>query len=219
MKRSETRFLVVVALFALALAPACNRYALRPTGGDGQDSFSTTSQISVGKDFTWIADLRASWIAGPGEDFLPIHIAVLNDSKEPLRFTRESFTLELTTDDGEKIVLPMASSEEVEKEHGRQRMDVRIGNQFLEVINGRYPSPPFFKRPLEFFSLLGSSVVPRKEISLRQAELAQGLIYFRLPKDRPPPEKTEFKLLFQPSPTTDGEPRERNVLSIQPYED
>ena len=50
---------IVMGLTSLMLF-GCGRWALKPTS-DGQKSFSATSTISVGTEFTWIADLRDLW--------------------------------------------------------------------------------------------------------------------------------------------------------------
>jgi hypothetical protein len=184
--------LAVIVL--LALAPSCNRFKKTELPNAArQPKLTGTAYINEGDSVHMIVDVRAARIIGSAE-FLPLHVALLNRTKQDMVVNRESFSLESPASD----LLPLSSYAEFEDNYPRHRVDLRIGRDFIEFMNGKYPSPPFTKRPLEFYPIKESGVPPRNEISLRQGEMAIGYIYFRLPD-------TEFltgdgtsKLLIQP---------------------
>jgi len=184
--------LAVVVL--LALAPSCDRFKKTelPTAAR-QPKLTGTAYINEGDSVHLIVDVRASRIAGNSE-FLPLQVALLNRTKQDMVVNRESFSLESPS----SSLLPLSTYAEFEDNYPRHRIDLRIGREFIEHLNGKYPSPPFRKRPLEFYPIKESGVPPRDEISLRQGEMAIGFIYFRLPDTGFLTGNGSSKLLIQP---------------------
>jgi hypothetical protein len=197
---TKARFVPVLVVAFLLAAAACG-----PRKADGaaakapSPKFSGMAYQNDGKQMTVIASMRAATITGP-QEFLAVHMAILNKNiPGRLSFSRESFTLEYRNAEGKKVLLPIVDDREFEDEYRRFRVDLRIGTDFLETLNGRYPSPPFTKLPLEFYSMKGSGLVPRRDFSVRKAEIAIGYIYFRLPTADALPEDGKCQLLFKPA--------------------
>ena len=197
--------LVVLTAFS---GTSCSR-ALQPTGAENKyKKFTGTAYTSAGERFSLIIDTQASRIA-ERQEFLPLMVAFLNKSEERIDVFRESFVLE--TSDQTRI--PVVAYKEFADNYPRHRVDLRIGNHFLEAVNGRYPSPPFAKRNLEFYPLRESGAVPRDDINLRQGEMAIGFIYFRLPNQDSLDALGNCRLLFTP-----GGEDTQYVLELQTYQ-
>ena len=166
--------------------------------------------MSNGEEFTLIVDVQASLIA-ERQEFLPLYVAFLNKGQQRIELARENFILE--TSDGTR--LPLVAYREFNTKYPRHRVDLRIGRNFFEAINGRYPSPPFRKRDIEFYPINESGDVPREMISLAQGELGLGFVYFRLPSDDLLDDVGTARLLFKPAgPGADGQ---QYVVDIQTY--
>jgi len=199
------RWIPVVILLSIVLVAGCNRLQKAPETGQGK--LAATAYMNNGKAVEVIVDVRASRIAGNNE-YLPLHLAVHNRLNDELVLNREDLVLELA--DGTR--LPLASYEEFEKDHRRHRIDIRIGNDFIETLGSRYPAPPFQWRDLEFFPAMDSGTVPRTEIELRKAQIAVGLIYFRIPEGSALAGAGEATLLLNASHTG-----ETYVVDVQAY--
>jgi len=195
MKKPSTGRVVLALLLLAGLLAGCA--GRRPSGAGQsakeQPTFSGTAFINPGEGFELIVDVRASWIA-KRQDFLPLLIAVRNKVDERIEFTKESFRLEGS--DGS--IIPLASNFEFERDYRRYRIDYRAGESFLETLNGRFPTPPFRTRMLEFYPAKESRISPREEQSARQAEIIIGYIYFRIPDENFIAEDGKCKLLFRP---------------------
>lgn len=190
---AHPRTLVLAALLAaVAFSPACQKKL--ETANPPQKMFTGTAAINQGKKIHLIVDVQPSWVAGR-QEYLPLGFVVLNRAHEDLVITREGILLETPTG----TTLPLVEYREFETEYTRQRMDMRVieGN-LLPTLNGRYPTPPFQMRPLEFFPLRQSGIIPRDFISVRDAEFATGLIYFRVPDEALLPGAGASKLLVTP---------------------
>lgn len=199
--------LMIVAAIATI---GCGR-GLEPTNaGTKYKKFTGTAYTSSGDDFTLIVDVQAARIA-ERQEFLPLQIAFLNKAKSRTMVRRESFILETT--DGTR--LPAVGYREFSKSYPRHRVDIRVSRNFLESLNGRYPSPPFRKRGLEFFPIRESGDVPRDQINLAQGDLGIGFVYFRLPDDTLLDEVGGCRLLF--TPAIDGVDGEQYVVELQVY--
>ena len=197
-------------LVSALILGGCGR-GLEPTlAGTKNGKFTGTAYISAGEDFTLIVDVQAARIA-ERQEFLPLHIAYLNKSDKRTLVRRESFILETT--DGS--TLPVVGYREFTKSYPRHRVDLRVARNFIESLNGRYPSPPFRRRGLEFFPLRESGDVPRDEIELSPGDLGVGFIYFRLPDDGLLDDLGGSRLLF--TPTGDGANGEQFVIELQVY--
>ena len=206
-KNTAATCVLLLALAALT-GISCSR-ALQPTGAENRyKKFTGTSFSSSGERFSLIVDTQASRIA-ERQEFLPLMVAFLNKSKQRIAVFRESFVLETS----DKTRIPVVAYAEFIDNYPRHRVDLRVGIHFLEAINGRYPSPPFTKRNLEFYPLKESGDVPRNDISLRTGEMAIGYIYFRLPNQEALDALGNCRLLFTPS----GED-EQYVLELQTYQ-
>ena len=191
----STGISVVIFLLLTVLLAGC---AGRRPGGAGRTAdeditFSGTAFVNPGEGFELIVDVRASWIAGR-QDFLPLQLAVRNKVDERIEFTKESFRLEGS--DGS--IIPLASNFEFERDYRRYSVDNRAGRSFLETLNGRFPTPPFQKRMLEFYPAKGSRIPPRDEQGARKAEIVIGFVYFRIPDENFIAEDGRCKLLFRP---------------------
>jgi len=198
---------VLLSVLAVVSGTGCSR-ALQPTGAENRyKKFTGTAYTSAGERFSLIVDTQASRIA-ERQEFLPLMVAFLNKSDERIDVFRESFVLETS----DKTRIPAVAYREFAKEYPRHRVDLRVGIHFAEAINGRYPSPPFTKRALEFYPLNESGTVPRDDISLRQGEMAVGFIYFRLPDQETLDAMGNCRLLFTP-----GGEDTQYVLELQSY--
>ena len=200
--------LVALTFFLLGLTnPGCAR-GLEPTPqGSRYRSFTGTAYSSNGDRFNLIVDVRASRIAAR-QEFLPLRVAFLNKSESRVEIFRESFVLE--TSDGTR--LPVVGYSEFEDNYARQSVDLRVGQDFLNALNGRYPDPPFRHRDLEFYPRRASGIVPRDEIELGQGEMAIGFIYFRLPHEEVLDDLGTCRMLF-----TFGDDNTQYVLELQAY--
>ncbi len=206
-KNTAATWFLLSALAAIS-ATSCSR-ALQPTGAENRyKKFSGTAYTSTGERFSLIIDTQASRIA-ERQEFLPLMVAFLNKSEERIEVFRESFVLE--TSDQTRI--PAVAYKEFIENYPRHRVDLRVGNHFLEALNGRYPSPPFTKRNLEFYPLRESGTVPRNDINLRQGEMAVGFIYFRLPNQESLDALGNCRVLFTP-----GGEDTQYVLELQAYQ-
>ncbi len=185
----------------------CGR-GLEPTQeGSRYSKFTGTAYSSNGDKFNLIIDVRASWVADR-QEFLPLLVAFLNKSKSRVEVLRESFVLE--TSDGTR--LPVVGYSEFEDNYARQSVDLRVGQDFLNALNGRYPDPPFRHRDLEFYPHRSSGVVPRDDIELGTAEMAIGFLYFRLPHEEVLDDLGTCRMLF-----TFGDDNTQYVLELQAY--
>ncbi len=210
MVEKRLRPLVIAAVAAaLLVLPGCSGFKrpLTEAGATEQPTLSRFAYINEGRVLHLIVDVRASRIGGQ-QDFLPLHIALLNRSKEDLVVNRESFTLETP----DRKLLPLATYEEFGRDYPRHRVDLRIGRELIETLGGRYPDPPFKWRNLEFFPLRDSGTVPRDEISLRQGEMAIGYVYFRLAEPGALPDPGQCKLLLSPTSSD-----EEFVVDVRAY--
>ncbi len=108
--------------------------------------------------------------------------------------------------------MPVVAYREFADAYPRHRVDLRVGIHFLEAVNGRYPSPPFTKRNLDFYPLKESGTVPRDDIDLRAGEMAIGFVYFRLPNVESIDDSGRCRLLFTP-----GGEDEQYVIELQVY--
>ena len=199
---------VLLSALAVITGTSCSK-ALQPTGAENRyKKFTGTAYTSAGERFSLIVDTQASRVA-ERQEFLPLMVAFLNKSDERIEVFRESFVLE--TSDQTRI--PVVAYREFTENYPRHRVDLRIGIHFLEAINGRYPSPPFTKRNLEFYPLRESGTVPRDDINLRGGEMAIGLIYFRLPNQEALDALGNCRLLFTP-----GGEDTQYVLELQTYQ-
>ena len=190
------------AFAVLAASGGC--MLLGPTGPQPAiRKLNPTSYYNDGQELFFGVDLRAAKLAGPGE-FLPILVSLMNKTSEHREITRESFRLELP--DGR--LLPLASYEEFSDEYGRSRTDVRIGREYYEVLDSRFPNPPYSRLALEFFPVKNAPTVPRDRIGLYTGQFVIGYIYFRLPE----PNEGPFRLLLTPV-----EAEETYVLPIDPF--
>jgi hypothetical protein len=193
--RPATLLPLSVVTLAL-LAPACQSFKkseLPEGAAKRQPKLTGTAYINQGDEVDLVVDVRAARIAGNAE-FLPLQVAVLNRTKKDLVVNRESFSLE----NPDSALIPLASVSEFEDNYPRHRVDLRVGRELIEHLRAKYPSPPFTKRPLEFYPIKESGVVPRNEISLRQGEMAIGYVYFRLPDEGFLTGNGTSKLLIQP---------------------
>jgi len=204
-KNTVAAFIVLSSL--AAAGTGCAR-AMQPTDPESRyTKFTGTAYASSGDRFSLIVDTQASRVA-ERQEFLPLQVAFLNVSNERIKIFRESFVLETS----DRTRIPVVAYREFAKNYPRHRVDLRVGLHFLEAINGRYPSPPFTKRNLEFYPLRVSGVVPRDDISVRQGEMAIGFIYFRLADLESLDPLGNCRLLFTP-----GGEDTQYVLELQTY--
>ena len=207
-KSTAAMCVVLSSLFAVAVGNGCSK-VMQPTVAENRyRKFTGTAYTSSGDRFNLIVDTRASRVA-ERQEFLPLQIAFLNRSQERISVFRESFVLETS----DRTRIPLVAYSEFIENYPRHRVDLRVGISFLEAINGRYPSPPFTKRNLEFFPLRESGDVPRDDIHVRQGEMAIGFIYFRLPNQESLDELGDCRLLFTP-----GGEDTQYVLELQTYQ-
>ena len=161
---------------------------------DGPVSFAATSVINEGRRLHFIADVRSPRLRGP-DNWVGIQVAILNVAQDDLTMSRESFILE--SEDSSQA-FPVASFDEFKDEYTKQRVDARVGRDFRESVNGRYPQPPYTQRPLEFFPSRTSSVAPRSEITLRPGQIVLGWLYFSFPESNVFDEIGNANLLLKP---------------------
>ena len=206
---SRIALLGLTPLLAI-LASGCVGYRHAPSGlGDGQAKFAKTSYINEGRVVHLIVDVRSPRLRGPSR-WLGIQVAMLNVTKETLTLTPESFVLETP----DRRTFPLASYEEFKRDYTKARLDNRVGEDFLESVRGRYPSPPYQKRPLEFFPPRDSGIPARDRIDLRPGQMGVGWIYFSLPEESPLDENGRADLLVRPP----GED-ETWVIGIEAYKE
>lgn len=192
----------LLACVVFALAAGLPSAAKKAQPRRGQSSF-----FNSGKRLVLGVDVRTSRLNGP-EQFLPVQLVVLNRSNASLTITRESFTL--VRPDG--VQLPVASTEEFWADYPRPRADLRTSRPFFENVFGRYPPPPYHWASLDFFPDKFSGVAPRDGWTLRLAEGAFGMLYFRHPPTAEPPPSGLYRLLMQPAGAEDT-----YVLDFVPY--
>ena len=190
-KMRLSRALLILASSTLLLAGCGTKQPVEGTVNPEASKFSGTAYQNRGDLFDLIVDVRAARI-GKSRDFVPLYVALRSKKNGDLEVNREG--LVLATPDGTR--LPLVPTREFEADYTRQRIDIRASRDFLDTLNGRFPSPPFRHRPLEFYPLMGTGVVPRDEISLKKGEIASGLIYFRLPTPETLSEVGECSLLM-----------------------
>jgi len=181
--------LVLVSLVSIG----CYQGRIIPSGEIDVPSltFTDTSYISDGLELDLLVDTRIPMLSGPTE-FMPLVVAVVKKNSEPWQINRESFVLELP----DRTRLPVISHAEFISGYGRARTDLRIAKRFINILDSVYSAPPFFWRQLDFFPPQGSATVPREDLSLRQGQVAVGLLYFRLPESEPTDER--YIRMFNP---------------------
>lgn len=200
--------LALVLTLVLALAAGCGGFKRAPSGlAEGQAKFAATSYINEGRRVHLIVDVRSSRLRGP-DRWLAMQVAMLNVSDDEQAVTPESFVFETA----DRRSLPLASFEEFRDDYTRQRVDARVGNDFRESLLGRYPTPPYQWRALNFFPDRETGTPPRDRMVLRPGQMAVGWLYFSLPSEDMLGEDGRGKLLVRPS---SGE--ETFVVDVQAY--
>ncbi len=194
-KTSPACLVVLAALLGTALLSGCaGRRSNGPVRTGEEDiTFSGTSFVNPGVGFDLIVDVRSAWVSDR-QEFLPLLVAIRNKGKERIEFSKESFRLEGSGG----TIIPLASNFEFERDYKRYRLDDRAGESFLETLNGRFPTPPFQKKMLEFYPPKESRIAPRDAQSIRQGEILVGYIYFRIPEEDFIGKDGRCKLLFRP---------------------
>jgi hypothetical protein len=189
---------VVVRTFLLlalaAASAACASAARVPEPGPSDPTLPPASKIdffSSGRELSFAVGTRAARLSGPGE-FLPLLVLIANTGSASATFDRESFIVQLP--DGR--MLPLATAEEVMRDHGGLRADRRIAEAFYENVGGAYPSPPFTWIPLDFFPDRHGPI-PRDDLGIRHAQVTFGNLYFRTPEGATA-EDAWHKLLIRP---------------------
>jgi hypothetical protein len=150
---------------------------------------------SEGKLWFVGVNARVSRMTGP-VPILPLQVLLVDKNAGPATISREGFVLEAP--DG--TLLPVISYRQFDDEYRRDRADLKAGEEYIERFNGRFPSPPFTWRDLEFFPPRNSAVVPREKIDTRNGELIHGYIYFGAPSEDYVFPEGKYKLLFRPAP-------------------
>ncbi|MDH3592394.1 MAG: hypothetical protein OER88_10975, partial [Planctomycetota bacterium] len=167
-RRRLLGILVVAFVCSLSLLTGCGSFKRSPSGlGDGQAKFAATSYINKGSRVHLIVDVRSARLRGP-DRWLALQLGLLNVSDDEQTITPESFVLETP----DRQSLPIASYEEFRRDYRKQRVDERVGNDFRESLLGRYPTPPYQWRALNFFPDRESGTPPRDRMVLRPGQMA-----------------------------------------------
>jgi hypothetical protein len=188
-----------ISLIALLLlSAACAKGKSNRIGGPQKTvrKANVTEYMSEGKTWYIGASIRASRMAGPTRDLIPVNMVIVNKDAGSQRISRESLVLE--TSDGR--LLPVISYEQFEKEYRDDRADERAGSEWIDRHTGRFPEPPFEWMKLDFFPIRNTSVNPRDTIETRGRQLVHGYVYFGKPSDDYEFPEGKYKLLFTPSP-------------------
>ena len=190
-----TRFPIAAILAIAILGPVTTGCLKRgegfTTGGPQSPKFTATSYMNDGADAQLMVDVRAAQVTGP-RNFLPLLIGIEGKNKERWVIAREDIVLELP----EGTLLPVADYDEFLEEYRRARNDLRLGEPFFNTLSGRFSSPPFTRRSLDFFPEKTLGIFPRKDIGMRRGEVLFGYLYFRLPEQAQV--AGVFKLLVSP---------------------
>lgn len=197
MRRSGLGFALLLAAVPALSCLSCATGKASRMGGvpEVERKANVVDYSSEGKLWFVGVNARVSRMSGP-QEMLPLQLVITNKTAGPARLTREGFVLE--TPDGKR--LPVIGYAQFNDEYSRDRADISAGADYVERFTGRFPSPPFTWRELEFFPPRNTSTVPREEIETRDGELVHGYIYFARPSDEYVFPEGKYKLLFTPAP-------------------
>ncbi len=191
----RARIAGVILLVMICIACAVSKQESSDTPQQTVRKAGVTDYSSEGKLWFLGVGARASRMIGP-QQMLPLNLVLVNKNAGRATISRESLVLETP----DRKFLPVVSYAQFKQDYRRDRSDRLAGEDYIQRFTGRFSSPPYIWRELEFFPLRNSSVVPRDSIETRDGELVYGYVYFAIPSNgyEFPPGK--YKLLFTPRP-------------------
>jgi hypothetical protein len=196
--RLRTFTIALIVLLGLSLSCARGKSS-RMNQPETVRKANVTDYANEGKQWYIGASIRASRMAGPTRDMIPMNMVFVNKSAGNQKISRESLVLE--TPDG--TLLPVVSYEQFEADYRDDRADQRAGVEWIERHTGRFPDPPFTWLQLDFFPVRNTMVNPRDTIDTRGRELVHGYVYFGKPSDDYEFPEGKYRLLFSPQPGPD----------------
>lgn len=194
----------------LLLAVACVSRSSTPAK-TGRAARGATAFYVDGDAWFLGVDVRAARVSpdGPEGEFLPLQLVITSaGAGTTARIGRESFVLE--TPAGE--LLPAIGSGEFHDAYSRGRVDVRLGLPFLESLLGRFPSPPYTWRAMDFYPQRNAAAAAREFLDLRPGEVAHGFLYFRRAAGSADWSRGRYRLLFTTLPAD-----ETLVIDLEPF--
>jgi hypothetical protein len=121
-------------------------------------------------------DTRAAQYVKQGTMF-PLGIALANQSKTSLSFSRESFTLE--SPDGRKF--PLVTVEEFNRDYNRSRSDVQMADSAIEALNARFGN--YIYAPREFYPMRGAGTTSQDSFEMGRLFWTYFYVYFPIPEN------------------------------------
>jgi len=120
-------------------------------------------------------DTRAAQYVKKGTMF-PLGIALANQSRSTLSFSRESFTLE--TADGQKF--PLVTVEEYNRDYNRSRSDVELADSAIEALNARFAS--YNHSPRDLYPMRGAGSTSVDAFDMGRLFWTYFYVYFPIPE-------------------------------------
>jgi hypothetical protein len=170
---------LVVLLVAVAATLSCAGKGTIQTTPSGKSMSSKLTPFLYYEDGATLflgVDARAAQYVKEGTIF-PLGIALANQSKSPLTFSRENFVLE--TASGQRF--PLVSVEEFNRSYTRSRSDARLADSAREAMNARFTNYRFTDQTM--YPMRGGGGTSTDQFQLGRMFWTHFYVYFPLPED------------------------------------
>jgi hypothetical protein len=176
---SATHLTLAVVVILVAATVSCAGKGTIQTTPSGKSLASKLTPFLYYEDGATMflgVDTRASQYVKEGTIF-PLGIALANQSKSQLTFSRENFVLE--TASGQRF--PLVSVEEFNRSYTRSRSDVQLADSAREAMNARFGNYRFVDQTM--YPMRGGGGTSTDQFQLGRMFWTHFYVYFPMPED------------------------------------